>query len=147
MDAPRHRCAYLARSRLTLLGVLFATGAVETHAESVFLCRSVDGPPLFSDLPCRPAHGGEAVHLGIELHNLASGMALSEADRRHLAEIEARPARRAGFAGLPDPEQLARCQALRDEMAALRRTARQGHDGSAGAERRRLREAIHRSCH
>lgn len=136
--SPRRRtCALLLLSGLT----------AASAAETVFLCEIGDGPPLFSDLPCRHAHPADATRLGIELHNVARGMALGEADRRHLAEIDARAPRRTGFAGLPDPERVARCAALRADMDALRRTARQGHDGSLGGERRRLRSAIRDACH
>lgn len=134
------------RRRLGALLLLTALASAPA-AETVFLCEVAGGPPLFSDLPCSQAHPANATRLGIELHNVARGMALDEADRRHLAEIDARTPRRPGFAGLPDPERVARCTALRGEMDALRRAARQGHDGSLGSERRRLRSAIRDACH
>lgn len=116
-------------------------------AESVFHCREAGGPPVFSDLPCTDAQPVEATRLGIDLHNFVDGMALDEADRRHLEAIEARKPSRAHVGGLPDPERVARCEALRREMEALRDAARQGHDGSLLGERRRLRSAIRDACH
>ncbi|MEE4302363.1 MAG: hypothetical protein V2J24_23185 [Pseudomonadales bacterium] len=130
-----------------ILSLLLLTCPAIAAAETVFLCRSGEGPPLFSDLPCTRAHPADASRLGIELHNLARGMALGDADRRHLAEIDGRAPLRPGFAGLPDPERVARCEALKQEMASLRRAARQGHDGSLRSERRRLRRAIREACH
>lgn len=137
------------RSRRRRLGalLLLTNLASASAAETVFLCEVAGGPPLFSDLPCTRTHPVNATRLGIELHNVARGMALDDADRRHLAEIDARAPDRTGFAGLPDPERVARCAALRAEMDDLRRAARQGHDGSVGGERRRLRSAIRDACH
>lgn len=121
--------------------------SADAAAQTVFLCRAADGPPLYSDLPCTHAHRADATRLGIELHNLARGMALGEADRRHLREIDTRRSDGPFVSGLPDPERTARCATLRQEMEALRRTARQGHDGSLSSERRRLRRALRDACH
>ena len=115
-------------------------------AASVFHCRTADGTPVFSDLPCTRAQPADATRLAIELHNFVDGMALEDADRRHLETIDARRPARGHYGGLPDPERIERCRTLRGEMEALRDAARRGHDGSLLAERRRLRSAIRDAC-
>lgn len=129
----------------SLLTLLLAT-ATQAPAETLFHCLDARGTPVFSDLPCTRTLPAEVTRRSIELHNVATGMALGDADRRHLDAIDARRPERAHVAGLPDPERVRRCEALRAEREALRETARRGHDGSLLRERRRLHGAIREAC-
>lgn len=131
----------------TALAALLLASASPALADTVFRCQDELGTPVFSDLPCAEERPADATRLALELHNIATGMALGEADHRHLEAIDARRPTRASVSGLADPEREAHCEAVRAEREALRRAARKGHDGSALAARRALRKAIRDACH